>query len=171
MLLDEILVLYRFDERTNNISALNGNTFKRENMEKSKLMDTFLELKNIAGAEELCKSVFAREIKTLNITPNASILEYFLGRVALLSPIELNRMWGYHQIMKSYASKEGVQKLKELYNFEFKDYLKLIESLETLDEAHTKIYLKYKKYKRAFNATLTLSLVLCIFLIALMIKG
>lgn len=171
VLLDEILVLYRFDERTNNISALNGNTFKRENMEKSKLMDTFLEFKNIAGAEELCKSVFAREIKTLNITPNASILEYFLGRVALLSPIELNRMWGYHQIMESYASKEGAQKLKELYNFEFKDYLKLIESLEILDEAHTKIYRKYKKYKRAFNATLALSLVLCILLIALMIKG
>ncbi len=140
-------------------------------MEKSKLMDTFLELKNIAGAEELCKSVFSREIKTLNITPNASILEYFLGRVALLSPIELNRMWGYHQIMKSYASKEGAQKLKELYNFEFKDYLKLIESLEILDEAHTKIYRKYKKYKRAFNATFALSLVLCILLITLMIKG
>lgn len=137
-------------------------------MEKSKLMDTFLEFKNIAGAEELCKSIFSREIKTLNITPNASILEYFLGRVALLSPIELNRMWGYHQIMESYASKEGAQKLKELYNFEFKDYLKLIESL---DEAHTKIYRKYKKYKRAFNATFALSLVLCILLITLMIKG
>lgn len=47
----------------------------------------------------------------------------------------------------------------------------LIESLEALDEAHTKIYCKYKKYKKAFNATLALSLVLCILLIALMIKG
>lgn len=168
MLLPQILVLYRFDPRGSNISALTENTFKRENMEKSKLMDTFLELKNIAGAEELLQNVFAKEIKTLNIAPNVSALEYFLGRMALLSPVELNRMWGYYQIMTSYASKEGAQKLKQLYNFEFKDYLKLIESC---DETHSKNYRKYQKYKKAFNATLTLALVLCILLIVFIIKG
>lgn len=167
ILLDDALILYRFDASTSNISTKTLTTAKREEVEKYKLLDTFLEIKHIAGGGlELLTQIFSREINTYSIKPRLETIKYFLGRMALLSPEESHRVWGYRQIMESYSTKEGAKKLKELYNFEFKDYLKLIEA--TLE---FKTMYKYKKYKRAFNVALVVLLCLLFVIIFLLVKG
>ena len=170
VLISEKIVLYRYDPRTANISANNIYTFIRDELETSKLLDTFLEIKHIAGGQELLGQIFEKEIKTQNIAPHLESLEFFLGTMALLSPVKLRKMWGYHKIMEAYASKEGASKLKKLYNFEFKDYLKLANYFKDKDNLYNLRH-KYKKYKRAFNATLVVSLCLIFCIILLYIKG
>ncbi len=150
-ILDDILVLYRFDPITNNISARNDRVIKREDMEVERLMDTFLAMRDI----DLLKKVFTKEIASLNINPKENTIEYFLGRVALLSPIETRRMWGYHKVMESYSSREKAQLLKEMYDFDFKAYLGMLWNTED------KIKKKYHKYRRLFKILLGINIVLC----------
>lgn len=55
-ILDDILVMYRFDPKTSNVSARTDKAIKRENMEIEQLMDTFLAMKDIDLLQKiLCK--------------------------------------------------------------------------------------------------------------------
>ena len=150
-ILDDILVMYRFDPRTNNVSAGTDVAIKRGKMEIERLMDTFLAMKDI----DLLQKIFAKEIAKLGISPQEDMIEYFLGRMALLSPIETRQMWGYHKVMESYSTKESAKRLKDIYDFDFKAYLGMLYHTED------KIAKKYRKYKKLFNIFLGVNLVLC----------
>ncbi|WP_285818286.1 glycosyltransferase family 2 protein [Helicobacter bilis] len=150
-ILDDILVMYRFDPKTSNVSARTDKAIKRENMEIEWLMDTFLAMKDI----DLLQKIFAKEIAKLGINPQEDMIEYFLGRMALLSPIETRQVWGYHKIMESYSTKESAKRLKDMYDFDFKIYLDLAHY--TTD----KTLAKYRKYKKLFKILLYMNIVLC----------
>ncbi|MCI7411927.1 glycosyltransferase [Helicobacter bilis] len=150
-ILDDILVMYRFDPRTNNVSAGTDVAIKRGKMEIERLMDTFLAMKDI----DLLQKIFAKEIAKLGITPQEDMIEYFLGRMALLSPIETRQMWGYHKVMESYNTKESAKRLKDMYDFDFKAYLGMLYHTED------KIAKKYRKYKKLFNIFLGVNIALC----------
>ena len=150
-ILDDILVMYRFDPKTSNVSARTDITIRRENMEIERLMDTFLAMKDI----DLLQKIFAKEIAKLGINPQEDMIEYFLGRMALLSPVEAIQVWGYHKVMESYSTKENAKRLKDIYDFDFKTYLDLAHY--TTD----KTLAKYRKYKKLFKILLYMNIALC----------
>lgn len=152
LLLDDYLILYRFDPRTSNISKKSLATSIRENLEISKIMDTFLE-----ADTKLLDQVFTKEIGESDITPKAELTAYFLGRMALKSDCLYRQMWGYHKIMDSYNTKEKANILKKEYGFEFKEYLDLISKIDINSEKKIDILRKkYKKYKRISLVTILL---------------
>lgn len=150
-ILDDILVMYRFDPKTSNVSARTDITIRRENMEIERLMDTFLAMKDI----DLLQKIFAKEIAKLGINPQEDMIEYFLGRMALLSPVEAIQVWGYHKVMESYSTKESAKRLKDTYGFDFKTYLDLAHY------ATDKTLAKYRKYKKLFKILLYTNIALC----------
>ena len=160
-ILDKALVLYRFDSSANNISARTFITTKREQAEIERLMDSFLEMRDI----ELLKKVFKKEIADLGITPKEGQTEYFLGRMALLSTIKERQIWGYHKIMESYSTKEKAESLKENYNFDFKQYLSFAGYIDDT------IGNKYRKYKKLFKILIYINIALCFIIIGLIVMG
>lgn len=150
-ILDDILVLYRYDPKTNNVSAGTDIATKRASMEVWRLMDTFLAMRDL----DLLQKVFVKEITKLGIIPKEDMIEYFLGRMALLSPVESRQMWGYYKVMESYSSKESAKRLKDMYDFDFKAYLGMLYHTED------KIAKKYRKYKKLFNIFLGVNIALC----------
>lgn len=160
-LLDKYLILYRFDSNTNNISARTFTTIKRECAETENLMNSFLDMTDI----ELLKKVFKKEILELNIQPKEGQIKYFLGRMALLSPIQEVQIWGYHKIMESYDSKEKAEKLKETYDFNFKEYVNLAKYITDINAD------KYRKYKKLFKILLYTNIALCFIIIFLIFMG
>ncbi|MDE7174550.1 MAG: glycosyltransferase [Helicobacter sp.] len=162
LILKDSLVRYRFDANASNISFQDATASTRERLEIASLMDTFLELEDMG----LLESIFAKEIAQTGLQPNVTAIPYFLGKMAILSDDRARRDWGYHQIMKSYNTKEKAQNLFETYGFTFKEYLSIAQSC--IEDKMTK---KYKKYKRAFNTALAVSVCLSFFIIVLLIKG
>lgn len=157
--LDENLILYRFDDNVGNISkSFIG--LSRDRMETEILMDTFLNIDDI----NLLKKIFAKEIDKTKLEPKIEYLEFFLGNMALLSSEWYRKLWGYHTIMRSYNTKAKAEALKKEYDFEFKDYLKLI-NLMTEDNEVIKFRNKYKKYKKLSISLGGLSVVILVFLI------
>lgn len=161
-IMQEPLILYRFDERMNNISHGNLTTREREKLEIDSLMDTFLQIEDVA----LLQKIFSHEIKQTKIQPFQESIEYFLGRMAILSMDRARQEWGYRKIMHSYSTSQKARDLKAIYGFEFKDYLKIASLL-----SDDKYYKKYRKYKKAFNVSLSLFLVVLVVFVALVLKG
>lgn len=157
--LDENLILYRFDDNVGNISG-SFISLSRDRMETEILMDTFLNIDDI----NLLKKIFAKEIDKIKLEPKIEYLEFFLGNMALLSSEWYRKLWGYHTIMRSYNTKAKAEALKKEYDFEFKDYLKLI-NLMAEDNEVIKFRNKYKKYKKLSIALGGLSVVILVFLI------
>ena len=157
--LDENLILYRFDNNVGNISG-SFISLSRDRMETEILMDTFLNIDDI----KLLKKIFAKEIDKTKLEPKMEYLEFFLGNMALLASEWYRKLWGYHTIMRSYNTKAKAEALKKEYDFEFKDYLKLI-NLMTEDNEVIKFRNKYKKYKKLSIALGGLSVVILVFLI------
>lgn len=160
-ILDKPLVLYRFDSSANNISARTFVTTKRERAEIERLMDSFLEMRDI----DLLKKVFKKEIADLGITPKEGQIQYFLGRMAMQSMIKERQIWGYHKIMESYSTKEGAENLKENYNFDFKQYLSLAGHIDDTIEN------KYRKYKKLFKILIYANIALCFIIVWLVCRG
>lgn len=161
-IMQEALIFYRFDERTSNISWVNSITKKRANLEKYFVMDTFLQIKDIA----LLQKIFSYEIEQTKIQPFQESIEYFLGRMAMLSLDRVRQKWGYHKIMSAYNTEEKAQNLKSLYGFEFKDYLKIVTLLHD-----DKYYKKYKKYKKALNMSLSFLAILLVLIVVLILRA
>lgn len=157
--LDENLILYRFDNNVGNISG-SFISLSRDRMETEILMDTFLNIDDI----NLLKKIFAKEIDKTKLEPKIEYLEFFLGNMALLSSEWYRKLWGYHTIMRSYNTKAKAEALKKEYDFEFKNYLKLI-NLMAEDNEVIKFRNKYKKYKKLSIALGGLSVVILVFLI------
>lgn len=159
--LDKSLVLYRFDSNANNISARTFVTTKRERAEIERLMDSFLEMRDI----ELLKKVFKKEIADLGIIPKEGQIEYFLGKMAMQSMIKERQIWGYHKIMESYSTKEGAESLRENYNFDFKQFLSLARHIDD------RIENKYRKYKKLFKILIYANIALCFIIAWLICRG
>ncbi|WP_086257394.1 glycosyltransferase family 2 protein [Campylobacter vicugnae] len=157
--LDTNLILYRFDDNVGNISG-SFISLSRDRMETEILMDTFLNIDDIS----LLKKIFAKEIDKTKLEPKMEYLEFFLGNMAILASEWYRKLWGYHTIMRSYNTKAKAEALKKEYNFEFKDYLKLI-NLMIEDNEVIKFKNKYKKYKKLSIALGGLSVVILIILI------
>lgn len=171
MLLDDVLVRYRFDSRTNNISAHTDLNMERKELEIYKVMDAFLDIKNILEerqGEQLLREIFKNEIKTYKINPNMKDLEYFLGRMALLSSTYIRQVWGYHKIMESFKDDWGAQRLKEVYGFEFKDYLELVK-MSIVNSQQIKFFKKYKKYKKYTRLLICINIILLIIVFGLLV--
>lgn len=159
-MLDRSLVRYRFDANASNISARTLVTIQRERAEVESLMNTFLNMRDI----ELLKRVFKKEIAELGIMPKEGQIGYFLGRMALLSPLKEWQIWGYHRIMESYNTKEAQEILKEIYDFDFKQYLSLVNNIDCSTEN------KYRKYKKLFKILAYTNIALCL-IIAYLLGG
>lgn len=160
-ILDEALVLYRFNPHTNNISTRTDSTTNRENMEIKMLMDAFLTIKDT----ELLKKIFKQEILALQIEPHKIAIDYFLGRMALYSCNEMRKIWGYHKIMESYNTKEKACILKDLYQFDFKAYLALTKYFDN------KMLKKYRKYKKITKILGGINVILLCFICVIIIKA
>ncbi len=120
--LPERIVRYRLPLAiSNNASSPNEATFWRECLETEALLDAFLSYDDI----EFLERTFAREIASSGVRPYRETLPFFFGVMALFSPVQVRKFWGYHQIMKFYNSKNGQEILHEKYGFTFAHFLKL----------------------------------------------
>lgn len=162
----EKIIKYRITHDQKNISAAGFYTNMRENLETDSLMNTFLEIKDIS----LLKEMFEKEIKETGITIKKPCdIKYFLGRMALLSPNQYRKIWGFHQIMDCYNADKD--KMFRDYKFEFKDLVGLVKNFKEPDD--NKIVLqfeaKHKKYKKLFNIMLGISVALLIVLFGVLL--
>lgn len=161
--LDELLVDYRIFDDDRNISLNNSMAHNRAQMEIAPLMDYFLKIKDI----ELLRSVFKNEITNTEIEPFSDTIPFFLGRMALLSPHFKRKEWGYHTIMKFLSDKSNFDIANKRYGFTFKDYLKLVKNLPSLEcaEIREKYVEKYKKYKTYTTIILIVLILQSVFMI------
>jgi cupin superfamily acireductone dioxygenase involved in methionine salvage len=67
--------------------------------------------------------------------------------MAMMANDDARKTWGFHQIMDSYNT-ERTRLFKE-YGFQFRDLVKLVNLFHPSEYAK-----KYRKYKRLFNITL-----------------
>lgn len=160
--IEKPLIKYRRDSKGGNISVNSLATQMRESLEISSAMDTFLQCQDI----ELFKKIFQEEIKELELEPFNDTLEFFLGRMALLSHKKEQQVWGYHKIMNFYSNTKNAEILKEKYSFTFKEYLGLVKTIK-----QDKTIQKYQKYKKLFNGSIALVIVLMIIIIWLGVKN
>lgn len=163
LVMTESLICYRFDVNASNISFPNAISIIRTRLEVSSLMDTFLEIKDL----DLLERIFAKEIKDIALKPSKEMIPFFLGRMAFFSSDWERQCWGYKQIMKSYDTPQKAEVLWRTYHFAFKDYLKL--TLLCVHNDNDRVRVKYLKYKKLFNMSLGICVVLLILVIALWI--
>ncbi|EAK3364918.1 glycosyltransferase family 2 protein [Campylobacter lari] len=163
LILNEKLIKYRRTNTQTNISAHTSITTTRENLEEEKLLDTYLNIKDITLLEE----IFQNEIIKTKIKPYDNTVKFFLGRMALESDSIYKKYWGYHKIMEFYNNKENAKILLQRYSFSFKDFLELAKKCDGGD-----INLrKYKKYKKLFNYSLVFSSIITLMFICILSLG
>lgn len=140
--LDEPLVEYRVSG--NSASARNEGTVLRESLETSALMDSFLQLTDVA----LFKRIFDGEYAELG-EPVRETLPYFIGRMALKSSNPDKRKWGYGAVMNFISVPSNQELLYRLYQLQFKDLTALVSFCRDSSKAdNCKILAKAKKYKK-----------------------
>lgn len=162
--LNETLVDYRQFRDSRNISTdLNGVITKRISFETDVLMDSFLRMNDL----NLIKQVFSKEIEESGIEPFEDTIQFFLGYMAILSRNDDKQIWGYKQISKFISTFEGFSKVKEHYNFTFKDFCELANKVDC--KQITKFNKKAKKYKKLFITTLLSSSILILVLLATLV--
>lgn len=150
------LVRYRqISGNQTNISARSCVTKKREDLEQSKLMDSFLQIKDVT----FLRQIFGNKLDEFG-EPNNKTIPYFLGRLALCSKNPEKQNWGYHTIMNFIGSKENLDLLNALYGFSFKNYITLVNQFTLTD-----VEKKYKKYRKLFNIFLLISVILALIII------
>lgn len=164
---DEILVDYRISGE--NISINNDKYLIRESLEIDYLMNYFLKIKDV----ELLKRIFSDEIKNFNIKVYADTIPFFLGQMALLSPMIKRQEWGYHTIMRYLSDKKNYNKVHQRYNFTFKDLLNLIEKIKIPqnDEELRRYKTKYKKYKKCFNISIYIFIAIMLLMIFIFVAN
>jgi glycosyltransferase involved in cell wall biosynthesis len=147
----EKLIRYRKISGNKNISAPTFPVIKRENLEQSKLMDSFLQIKEV----DLLEKIFNKDLEGLG-NPAKETIPYFLGRLALRSDSTEKQNWGYRTIMEFISEKKNLELLHNSYDFNFGQYINLVKNFKIDDEQ--KNLKKYKKYKRLFNISLLICL-------------
>ena len=156
IVLDDKLILYRVFRDKTNISSKGFTTELRESLEFEEVMESFLRINDI----KLLEAMFDKEIKRTGLKPFPDTIPYFLGRMAIYAKKDAKQSWGYHKIIQFLKSEENFDVLKERYNLEYKDLLKLTKYF------HNTIFQRCFKYKKLFNIFLIAFIVsiLCLLL-------
>lgn len=160
MIMDKISVLYRKPNNQSGLSAFNDTTTRNKHLEENLLMDSFLQIHDVA----LLKHIFTDDLKPFG-TINKETLPFILGRLAInLSHDKYKKIWGYNQIVKFINCPKNYQLVNKLYGFSYSDFLNLAHNF-----GKNVIQIKYQKYKHLFNASLfvigILFIVVCILII------
>lgn len=122
---EEKLVDYRIISGNKNISARTSIVLKREELEEFKLMDTYLEIKNL----ELLRNIFKEEIVHIG-EPAEGAIPYFLGVLAFSSTKEIRKNWGFLTIMNFLKTEENFELVHKVYGINFKSYIDLVNHLD-----------------------------------------
>lgn len=148
------LVKYRQSTQGTNISTQHCATLIREHLEEEKLMDSFLQM-NV----ETLQNTFGNELNEIG-KPIQETVPYFLGRMALKSKKCPKKEWGYKIIMNLINDCNKFDFLHKQYNFDYKQYIGLINHFEALPkDLMDKYDRKVTKYKKLFNKFLVISIV------------
>lgn len=119
------LVNYRIAQDKLSASSFSKTVIKRCEIEEIKIMDTYLEIKDL----DLLKKVFKSEIQSVG-EPVAEIIPYFLGVMAFHSQNEIRKNWGFTTIMNFLEKEENMDLLHKKYNIDFKSYIDLVNVLD-----------------------------------------
>lgn len=122
---EEKLVNYRIISENKNISARTSIVNKREELEEYKLMDTFLEIKDL----NLLKNIFKEEIIHIG-EPAEGVIPYFIGILAFSAVKEVRKNWGFHTIMNFLKTEENFELAHKTYGVSFKSYIELANHLD-----------------------------------------
>lgn len=122
---EERLVNYRIISGNKNISARTSIVNKREELEEYKLMDTYLEIKDLT----LLKNIFKDEIIHVG-EPAEEAIPYFLGILAFSAAKEIRKNWGFHTIMDFLKTEENFELVHKIYGVNFKSYIDLANHLD-----------------------------------------
>ncbi|MDA3967720.1 glycosyltransferase family 2 protein [Helicobacter sp. WB40] len=120
--LEERVVYYRLPSAVSGASAPSAKTGMREYLETHYFLDSYIAYDDL----ELLSRTFANEIEFTGIKPFKDTLEFFWGCMALCSPHDIRKTWGYHKIMNFYNTKEGATLLYKRYKFTFAHLLNLV---------------------------------------------
>lgn len=119
------LVNYRQISGNKNTSARTDVVQKREELEEYKLMDTFLEIKDL----NLLRNIFKEEITQVG-EPTSDTIPYFLGIMAFSSEKEIRKNWAYNTIMNFIEKEENLELLNKTYKVDFKAFIDLVNVLD-----------------------------------------
>lgn len=159
MIMNKISVLYRKNDSQSGLSAINPITARRCCLEENLLMDSFLGISDI----DILKKIFPNELKPLGkITKD--VIPFVLGMLALESPREYKKIWGYNQISRFINTQDNYALVNRLYGFSYKDFLKLATKFDN----SRKEFMKHKKYRLLFNILLCVCILLAVIIIALL---
>jgi len=150
------LIKYR---RHNSLSSLSSETLSNRNrgiLEIDKLMDVYLNMKDV----NLLQQTFPKELKQLQLEVFPDTAEYVLARIAMTSNIYERKAWGFEKIMSLINDDKYFNLLNDRYDFTFKTYLSFSEYVTFGDIRNNKVYERYKKFQKLFNATLIVAVIL-----------
>lgn len=133
----------------------------REEIETKKLMDTVIDL--IGEDPDSFNKYFGdcKEIK--NKTIDRRTIPFWLGKLALSSSVPDKQKWGYQTIMNFISKRENMELLHFLYDFDFREYMRLCpksNKVMTLDS-------KLKKYRKRVKILILIIVFLIIFILIL----
>ena len=161
---DKALVKYRIPSEKSGISFMSPRALVQTQLEENILMDSFLEIKDIKTLED----IFGDDLKPYGKISD-DLIPYILGNLALNSPNQYKKIWGYNQISRFLSSQENYDKVNKLYGFCYKDFLHLADKFITNDSL-TQYKKKYKKYKKLFKLMVLVTAFLLIGIIIMLIS-
>lgn len=154
--LDKALVIYRKPSKKSGISETNSKTLRIRQLEENILMDSFLQIKDIA----MLKEVFGPDLLQRFGKLDNFFIPYYLGSLALDAQTEYKKVWGYNQIAGFITKPENYALVHKKYGFCYKDFLNLADKFE-----QSPMERKYIKYKKLFNISI---IIICLFIIWLL---
>ena len=158
MVTDKILINYRKPSEKSGISVVNENTLRTRKLEENILMDSFLQINKIEQLQDIFGSEALKQFYPLD----ERLIPFYLGQLALRADTEYKKIWGYNQIAKFIANKDNYILVHDLYGYCYADFLKISKYFE-----QDVIQRKYLKYKKLFNRTVVLLILMGV---ALLIK-
>lgn len=157
----ECCVRYRVPSKRRGISKDSLTTKIREDFETSKLLDSYLAIKDVWVLEK----IFGDAVSSIGRAAPETI-PYFLARLALQSDSTVRRRWGYQVLMRCIQDQSAFDALHAHYGFDFKNFISSIEMEKKKgDIVNLKKYKKkINKYKKLFFFSSFLTLILMIIL-------
>lgn len=150
IIMDKICVLYRKNDSQSGLSASNTITEHAKHLETNLLMNSFLKIQDV----NLLKNIFKDNLNQFNKISSDTI-PFVLGQLALQSDDMYKKVWGYNQIVRFINSMENYALVNKLYGFSYKNFLGLSGQF-----CKSTTEIKYYKYKKLFNVSCFIILVL-----------
>lgn len=163
LVIDKELANYRLPNADSGISIRSNATNNRENLEINSILNIFLNIKDT----DLLLKIFGKDIEKYG-KPTIEVIPYFLARLALDSNENTRKIWGYYTLTNFLAIQENFNLIHKLYEFNYKSFLDLINVFNETEEI--KLNKKIKKYKKLFNTTLLISILIFLIMFFFIIK-